>query len=155
MKDNTQVQVLTFGEKPVNITEDLQVLFDFAINSMDWGSSFADVEDAEAILHIAEVCGFERVDDIKTYLEEQVHSKEVKRFWETLPPVSHKHHYIPITDTIEICNYPDCYVKQGSDEDIAGDTFRRQYTGELPHDHVYSSIGKCMWPRCHEQEGKG
>ncbi len=137
-----------------DITADLVVLFDFAMNSMDWGSKFADVDDAEALLRIADVCGLKQADEIRKYLEDQVYAKEVADFLDNMPSVRHEHYY-PSTglpaNIDAVCAMPNCYVIRNSAQHVADSTYRKQYFGGLPHDHVYSSRRKCMWPGCEEK----
>lgn len=42
-----------------DITENLRVMYDAIVGSMDWGSGFLDSEEASAISRVGEVCGFE------------------------------------------------------------------------------------------------
>jgi hypothetical protein len=49
------------------------------------------------------------------------------------------------------CQYPNCNVKEGSPEHLVHLEAVKRYNGEIPHDHVFSSVGKCMWPRCSER----
>jgi len=101
-----------------DITEGVQALYDLVICSMDWGSGFLSYEDAVPVGKIAELMGFDRVDDVQKYLDEQKHSEEQGEF---------------------IRAHNEC----------GGWQWR-----EIPHNHVYSSAGKCMWGGCNRKQGE-
>lgn len=46
----------------VDVTEGVQALYDHCVCSMDWGSGFLTIEDAEGIIRIAQTCGYEMPD---------------------------------------------------------------------------------------------
>lgn len=42
----------------IDVTEGVQVAYDTAYGSMDWGSGFLDLEEMEAVARLAEACRF-------------------------------------------------------------------------------------------------
>lgn len=54
-----------------DITEGVQALYDLVIGSMDWGSSFLSVEDAEPVAALAQFCGFKGWEEAPQYLESE------------------------------------------------------------------------------------
>lgn len=111
----------------VNVTEGVMALYDLVIGSMDWGSGFLTVEEALPVAEIAELCGFAEWEAAQAYVREQQHNAEQDRFLRnrtTVPPL--REEWVTRED--------------GSKELVTlhGDD----------HDHVWSSVGKCMWPRC-------
>lgn len=152
--------------EPVDITESIQVLYDLVISSTDFGSGFLSVEDARPIVKLAELCGFEDYEVVKTYVDAQEHSLEQERFLQALPARRQHDHYfrhldLPLDNAMHsfdeavqralTCQYPNCNVKEGSPEHLVHLEAVKRYNGEIPHDHVFSSVGKCMWPRCSER----
>jgi hypothetical protein len=93
----------------LNVTAGVQALYDLVIGSMDWGSGFWTVDDAQPVLEIARACGFKDYEEAEAYVAEQRQSEEQRQF-------------------LDRRNMP--------------------YPYPVEHDHVWSSLGKCMWPGC-------
>ena len=49
---------LQAGDETHDITEGVQVLYDLAIGSMDYGSGFWNYEDAKPVADLGKLCGF-------------------------------------------------------------------------------------------------
>jgi hypothetical protein len=105
-----------------DITEGVQALYDLVIGSMDWGSGFWSAEDAAPVARLARLCGFEQAEEAERYLREQQHSEEQRQFFLEHREAVEKH------------------------KAMSG------YGHEVPHDHVFSSAGRCMWPYCGARE---
>ena len=112
------------GTTETDITEGVQALYDLAVGSMDFGSGFWTAEDAVPVARLARTCGFERAGEIERYLRNQIHSDEQQQFIRDHREVVEKYR------AMSGYGYP------------------------VPHDHVFSSAGKCMWPFC-EAEAPG
>ena len=98
------------------ITEGVQALYDMVIASQDWGSGFWSYEDAVPVAVVARACGFERVDEVERYLNEQLHSVEQGQFLDahrearlrypyTLPEHDH------VFSSAGRCMWPTCQEK--------------------------------------------
>lgn len=125
--------VRVFARQPdgteTDITEGVQALYDLVLNSMDWGSGFLTAEDARPVALLARTCGFEKADEAERYLRDQEHSAQQVEF----------------------------ISRRKAEIDTAGPGWVRTVqwhhpgTGQpLPHDHVFSTAGRCMWPGCRE-----
>jgi len=106
------------GDTETDVTEGVQALYDLAIGSMDFGSGFWSAEDAAPVAKLARICGFRQVEEIERYLRNQQHSEEQQQF---------------------IREHAEAVEKYRA---MSG------YGYPVPHDHVFSSAGKCMWPYC-------
>lgn len=106
------------GDTETDVTEGVQALYDLAISSMDFGSGFWTAEDAAPVARLARICRFEEAEEIERYLREQIHSEEQQQF---------------------IREHREAVEKYRA---MSG------YEYPVPHDHVFSSAGKCMWPYC-------
>jgi hypothetical protein len=140
--------------KPVDITEGVQVLYDHVIHSMDWGSGFLTVEDAKPIVTLAKLCGFEGWEEAQRYVEAEVQAQETGKFMNTIEPRGHLHQFF--AGSSGICSLPGCSVKEGSPKHLAStkiwEEYQQKCRGDIPHEHVFSSVGKCMWPNCKQRE---
>lgn len=47
------------GLRHVEITEEVQVIYDLVLSSMDFGSGFLTIEDIKPLKRLAQVCGFD------------------------------------------------------------------------------------------------
>jgi hypothetical protein len=47
-----------------DITEQVQIAYDVATHSMDWGSGFLDIEETNGLILLAEACRFPDLDEI-------------------------------------------------------------------------------------------
>lgn len=106
-----------------DITEGVQALYDLVIASMDFRSGFWTAEDARPVALLARACGFGNRDEIERYLRDREHEAHRQRFI--------------------------------SERDRAGEgRVILRWTGRdgtpLPHDHVFSVAGRCVWPGCRE-----
>ncbi len=111
----------------VDITDGVQVLYDLVISSQNFGSGFWTIEDLEPVARVAEMCEFARSGDVRKYIDDQKHYYERQR-WQN-----------------EHMNEPrPADILTGIGTSMGG-----LLGGQpVPHDHVYSSVGRCMWPRC-------
>jgi hypothetical protein len=134
---------------------------------LDFASGYLTAEDARPIVKLAELCGFDGYEEVKAHVDAQDHSLEQERFLQNHPErFQHNHYFRHLNLSAEntmhsldeavpqaqACQYPNCNVKEGSPEHLAHQEAVKRYNGEIPHDHVFSSVGKCMWPRCSERE---
>jgi hypothetical protein len=93
-----------------DVTEGVQVLYDLVTSSMNWGSGFYTVEDAEPVVKVAKTCGFKDWERAQEYVDDERHSLEQRAFLNSRPDAD---------------EYP-----------------------TPPHEHVFSSAGRCMWRGC-------
>jgi hypothetical protein len=158
-------KIIVVGDVPldqryesVDITEGVRTLYDLLIASIDWGSGYLTYEDAEPVVALAKACGFEGWEEAQQYVDKQKHSKEQAIFLRKNRPLSHEHLYqiyLEGTTYTELeCQFPECQVVAGSERDIADREANLRWRGVLPHEHVFSTVGKCMWPNCNEPEYK-
>jgi hypothetical protein len=103
----------------VDLTEGVQALYDHVLNSMDWTSGFFTEEDTIPVALVAEVCGFQGDKDIQAHLDRKRHETETGAF---------------LADN----EYARASRAVGGWANV----------DPVTHDHTYSSVGKCMWPRC-------
>lgn len=112
----------------VDITEGVQTIYDLVIGSLDWGSGFLTVEDALPVVHVAKTCGFADWEEAQAYVDAKVHAQESEAF------------------RVSRIGQPDYPSRPAG-----------LLIGQLPrvieHDHVFSSVGECMWPRCKARPG--
>ncbi len=106
----------------VDVTEAVQALYDLAIHSMDFGSGFWSAEDARPVAQLAAICGFEQREEVEKYIDDRDHEAQGAAWL--------REHY-----------------------DEVGRPYS-QYWGRsatLGHEHVYSTVGRCMWPGCRNE----
>lgn len=119
--------VRAFARKPdgteTDITEGVQALYDLVIGSMDFRSGFWSAEDARPVALLACACGFEKAEEIERYLRDREHDDQRHQFKIERQRAEGAH---VILRWIERDGTP------------------------LPHDHVFSVAGRCMWPACRE-----
>jgi hypothetical protein len=48
-----------------DITEAVKIMYDVVHSSLDWGSGFLDADEAGHIIALADVCGFQPLEDVK------------------------------------------------------------------------------------------
>lgn len=106
-----------------NITEGVMALFDLVISSLDWGSGFWTAEDAAPVAFVARTCGFPSIGEVECYLADRQHAEERNAFW----------------DTIGVYRF------------VSANRFPQVNTH--PDEHVWSTVGKCMWPGCAVENG--
>lgn len=113
-----------------DITEGVQTLYDMVIGSMDWGSGFLTAEDALPVVQVAKTCGFKDWQRAQDYVDDMIHSQEQARFQAERRRLSDQARAL-----------------------VTGfDTARGMLMGDVEaHDHVFSSVGRCMWPCCRER----
>jgi hypothetical protein len=109
-----------------DITEGVQALYDLVIGSMDWGSGFLTAEDARPVALLARACGFENAEAAERYLREQEHSDQQQQF---------------------IRNHQAAIKSAGPGRTVL---WHGPGGRPLPHGHVFSTAGRCMWPGCGE-----
>jgi hypothetical protein len=112
-----------------DITEGVQALYDLVIDSMDWGSGRLTAEDARPVALLARTLGFERVAEAERYLRDQEHSDQQQQF------IRDRKAAIETTGTGWVRTVQ--WHQPGTAQ-------------PLPHDHVFSTAGRCMWPGCRE-----
>jgi|HubBroStandDraft_3_1064219.scaffolds.fasta_scaffold399657_2 hypothetical protein len=110
----------------VDVSEDVSCLYDLLIHSMDWGSGFLDVEDSLHAVRIGELGGFGEVERARSYVDAQVQSEEQQRFLREHPDAS---------------AWPPQRLLSGAMSGLLG-------SPAIEHEHVYSTVGKCMWRGC-------
>ena len=106
-----------------DITEGVQALYDLVISSMNWGSGFWSWEDALPVAQVGHLLGFAEIEEVDRYVADRKHEEERQR-WINEHPEAHRR------------------VNSGARLGEEG----------VPHEHVLSSAGRCMWPRCSHQE---
>lgn len=109
-----------------DITEGVQALYDLVINSMNWGSGFWTAEDALPVAQIGRLLGFERIDEVERYVAERQHDIERQEWLNTHPTARN-----PISPRGILTGW---------------------YESPIDHDHVLSSVRRCMWPRCNYRD---
>lgn len=60
----------------VDVTEGVQVAYDIAYHSMDWGSGFLDLAEMEAVAKLAEACRFPSFEDALREVHNQREKEE-------------------------------------------------------------------------------
>jgi hypothetical protein len=123
-----------------DVTEGVQALYDLVISSMDWGSGFWSWEDALPVAEIGRLGGFEKIDEVERYVAARRHEQETEKW-------RHLHQKMLATATPQFNPAAWLHGIGTSAEDL----IRR--VEPVPHDHVFSSVGRCMWPRCNAQAG--
>lgn len=113
-----------------DITDGVQVLYDLVIQSQNFGSGFWTIEDLEPVARLAELCDFERSGDVRKYIENEKHWRELQA-WQAANIRPEPTRLITGLGTELV--------------DLLG------HEAE-PHEHVYSSVGRCMWPRCTDRK---
>jgi hypothetical protein len=114
-----------------DVTEGVQALYDLVITSMDWGSGFWDWEEALPVGLIGRLGGFEKIGEVERYIAQRRHEEEAAAWrHENVPPV-------PFTIRSLVSG-----LGPGGMADLLGKQ------EPAPHDHVWSSVGRCMWPVC-------
>ena len=117
-----------------DITEGVQALYDLVLSSMDWGSGFWTEEDARPVAVIGRLLGFEKIDEVERYVADKAHDAETQ-VWrnahaEALP-----------------------FRPEALFSGVAmGGLLGREDNPVPEHEHVLSSAGRCMWPRCGYRE---
>ena len=108
-----------------DVTEGVQVLYDTVIASMDWGSGFLTVEDAEPIVAVAKACQFNGWEAAQEYVDAQRASPEQVE-------LQHRRNL-------------DLQRRFRREWNLIGTNL----SGMPAHEHVFSvSTGKCMWSGC-------
>jgi hypothetical protein len=115
-----------------DITDGVQVLYDLVIQSQNFGSGFWTIEDLEPVARLAELCDFERSGDVRKYIEDEKHYRELVEW-----------------------NAKNFATRPVSVITGLGTDLKSLLGGDAEsHEHVYSSVGRCMWPLCtHRREG--
>lgn len=117
-------------ESLTDITDAVGVLYDLCLSSMDFRSGFWSYEDAAPVAEMAELMGYEQRDQIVKYRDDQMHSVQASAFirdWAQDNPVQWTN-----TARTEVYSRPMTSYDMHS----------------LPHDHIFSTPGRCMWPGC-------
>ena len=122
------------GGSAENVSEGVQALYDLVISSMNWGSGFWSWEDALPVAKIGRLAEFAKIDEVERYVRERKHDEETGRW---------RQENIPVKVTAKS-------LLTG----LGGDGFTGLLGGKpLPHQHVFSSAGRCMWPCCTRKLG--
>jgi hypothetical protein len=112
-----KIMVYTDDCQAVNVTEAVKVLYDLAINSMDFGSGMWSAEDAVPVAELAKICGFEQREEVQKYIDKRLAWQDTYTF---------------------LLEHPE-----------AGRPGYRAGHRTVPHDHVYTRAGECMWRFCY------
>jgi hypothetical protein len=140
-----------------DITEGVEALYDSLITSINWASGFLDYETAVPIVALAKLLGFSDWEEAQEYIDAKKHAEDVAKA-NTIQRLMRMHqHLFSYTDkyglrTSEVCQWPDCNVRKGSEQHMVSEALIAQREGRMEHDHLFSSVGKCMWPKCKEVE---
>jgi len=136
-----------------DITDGVGALYDLVVGSMDWGSGFLTVEDATPVSVIAHACGYENAAEVDEYLAARTQETESAAWQNDVSRYKHSDH-TPDCDR-EACaagRLCPAAMMQGVVHLYHAPGYvsaRSPRTGEaIPHQHVYSSVGRCMWPGC-------
>jgi hypothetical protein len=139
--NGTTITAHTLDAGDIDITEGVKALYDLVLSSMDWGSGFWTAEDAAPVAVVARACGFGDAEEVDAYIAARTQETESAAFL-------HSDRYREISS--RPIEWP---VDSQTTTDREGNvivvhTPRRGY--QAPHDHVFSSLGRCMWPGCRE-----
>ncbi len=115
-----------------DVTEAVKVLYDLAVNSMDFGSGFWSAEDAAPVAKLGQLCGFDGADAVRKYVSKTLASQEAQEF---------------------IRQHADA-IYPGENQYVTpyGRYAEAQDEALRAHECVFSSQGNCMWPLC-DKEG--
>lgn len=108
-----------------DVTEGVQVLYDLVIASMDFRSGFLTYEDALPVVILAELCDFAEREAIEGYVQDLIYAKAQQAFLNAVVPVVEK---------------------------IVGRKIYGSQLSGLPHEHVFETSGRCVWPGCYARE---
>jgi len=103
------------------------VLYDLVISSMNFGSGFWGYEELKPVAELAKRCEFENAQIVLDELEAQ------KPYWETA-------HFLE--------KYPE--ARQERFESWPEDKKFLPGEGQVVHEHIFNSAGRCIWPQCNE-----
>lgn len=117
-----------------DITEGVQAMYDLLLSSMDWGSGFWTYEDALPVAKIGALFGFEQDAEVQRYVAKMQHEHEADAWRREHPGAMPRH---PGSWSVLLFN--------GAMTGLIAPEY------PAPHEHVLSSVGKCMWPRCRHQ----
>ena len=120
-----------------DITEGVQALYDLAIHSMDYGSGFWSYEDAAPVAKLATLMGWDGADGLQQYADDQLHKTEASAWARDNGHLTYESWYESFMIRQEYADgsvvaYPSWRLKQ--------------------HEHVFSTVGRCMWHQCTEKE---
>lgn len=117
------------GTSMADITAAVQVLYDLVIDSQNYGSGFWSIEDLQPVADLAILCDFNRAGEVQKYIDDQRHYDEMRKYQTEHFPVRLDKMFIGMNMHDLLSNDP------------------------VAHEHIYSSVNRCMWPRCtHRKE---
>jgi hypothetical protein len=73
------------GQKPVDITEGVQAMYDLLVSSGNWGSGLLSSEDAVPIANLAQACQFNNWEEAVRYLEQAKKDEESRKAFRKQP----------------------------------------------------------------------
>ncbi len=118
-----------------DISEAVKALYDLAVSSMDYGSGFWSYEDAAPVAALAELMGWDGAEGLRKYTDDELHKTEAQAW-------ARDNGYL----TFESWHEFGRVEKRRRD----GSTLSfPSYKGKQ-HEHVFSTVGRCMWYQCKE-----
>lgn len=124
--NGTQVFARAVDGSEIDITAGVQAMYDLVLGSMDWGSGFLTDDDAAPMSVVGHACGFAEVDRVDEYIADKRHDADRVSWMKANDPQGRIVYSTPGTRGWEA----------------------------RPHEHIRSSVGRCMWPQCPEGRAK-
>lgn len=136
-----------------DITTCVQTLYTAIIDNDEW--DFRHLSDAEMLIigGLAKACEFEGWERVQDRVNTIRHQLERDEFLASLNPG--RRHYFGENNDYDICGFPSCRIKRESEQARVDKELYDRYRGAIPHEHVWSSISRCLWPLCEEKESDG
>ena len=113
-----------------DVTDAVQVLYDLVINSQNFGSGFWTIEDLQPVAALAKLCEFDRSGEVQEYIDRERHYQEVMAWQREQTPSA-----ISALTVVSGMSLSSLIASEPTE-----------------HEHVYSSVGRCMWPRCNHRK---
>jgi hypothetical protein len=123
-----------FGDG-ADVTDAVGALYDLALSSMDYRSGFWSYEDAAPVATLAELMNYEQREAIQKYRDDQLHNRQTQAF----------------IRSNALGNQPVHYTRNVITRDD-GSMIVQHKVAVPEHDHVFSTPGRCMWPKCEVTE---
>lgn len=123
-----------------DITEAVQALYDLAVSSLDYGSGFWSYEDAAPVARLAKLMGWEGAEGLQKYCDDKLHRTEADAW------MADNGHSLYWCRSCAYISVP--YEKHSADGSIC----HGNKIVLAPHEHVFSTPGRCMLHDCPETE---